>query len=60
MEAILTKFRAFEPTRRDLRKALAKLDRAEIARRQVLIRVRRVNAEQLKSCNRLLAQQEVA
>ena len=51
---ILTKFRGIKASRAELRKALAKLDRDEIARRQKAIRARRVRAAQRHECERFV------
>ena len=52
---ILTKFRFAPATRRQLRLALAALDRAEIARRQAAIAKRRARVTMRRECEQLLA-----
>jgi hypothetical protein len=51
----LTKFRYAPATRRELRLALASLDRAEIARRQHAIAQRRARVAMRRECEQLLA-----
>ena len=54
MAETLTKFRGVVKTRKELREALARLDRAEIARRQRRIFERRVVAAQRAECRRFV------
>lgn len=54
MAETLTKFRGIVKTRKELREALAKMDRAEIALRQRRIYERRTAAAQRAECRRFV------